>query len=317
MIPPLVSILIPAYNAAPWITATLDSALAQTHRPIEIIVVDDGSTDATLAIARGIEARGVRVVSQSNAGASTARNHALRLATGDFIQFLDADDLLAPDKIAVQVAALRKAHPLALASGSWGRFSFDPSTTTWPNEVVAQARSGVEFLQLHYETRSMMQPGAWLAPRALLDRAGPWDETLSLNDDGEYFARVMLLAPALVPVPSARYHYRVTSAPSLSRRRDTRALESLSRSVTLTVGHLLAADDSTRSRAAANLAWRSLAFELYPQAGSLAQTARAAARALGGPDTPRGGPPWVAKIARFLGWPAARRLHLLRNQLPV
>ena len=71
-------------------------------------------------------------------------------------------------------------------------------------EAVYAARTGVEFLQLHYETGSMMQPGAWLAPRALLDRAGPWDETLSLNDDGEYFARVMLAASTFRFVPTAR-----------------------------------------------------------------------------------------------------------------
>jgi glycosyltransferase involved in cell wall biosynthesis len=79
----LVSILIPAYNAAPYIAETLDSALAQTWYNIEIIVVDDGSRDDTLAIAKTYESKRVKVISQKNKGASTARNRALKAAQGD------------------------------------------------------------------------------------------------------------------------------------------------------------------------------------------------------------------------------------------
>ena len=100
---PLVSILVPAYNAAPYIAETLDSALAQTWQNIEIVVVDDGSRDDTLAIAKTYESKRVKVISQENKGASTARNRALKAAQGDFIQYLDADDLLAPDKIERQL----------------------------------------------------------------------------------------------------------------------------------------------------------------------------------------------------------------------
>ena len=103
---PLVSILIPAYNAAEYIAATLESAVAQTWPHREIIVVNDGSRDRTLEIARSFEPRGVTVVTQSNQGAAAARNAALKASRGDYIQWLDADDLLAPEKIARQIAAL-------------------------------------------------------------------------------------------------------------------------------------------------------------------------------------------------------------------
>lgn len=311
---PLVSILIPAYNAESWIAETLSSALAQTHSAIEIIVVNDGSNDDTLTQARAFVHRGVRIATQSNAGASSARNHALRLARGEFIQFLDADDLLAPDKIVRQLAVLGNSPPLALATGCWGRFTNDPLTAEWPQEAVYNARTGIEFLQIHYETSSMMQPGAWLAPRPLLDLAGPWNESLSLNDDGEYFARVMLQSSSLLHVSSARCYYRTNHAMSLSRRRDQRALTSLYNSVRLSVGHLLAADSSERSRAAAVRAWRGLAYELYPDAISLARSARSSAASLGGPDTPLGGPDWVTAIARVFGWSLARRFQFIRNR---
>jgi glycosyltransferase involved in cell wall biosynthesis len=315
----LVSILVPAYNASSSISAALSSAFAQTWPNVEVIVVDDNSSDDTLSRAQTFAAqhsgRELRIISQPKAGAASARNHALRFARGDFIQFLDADDLLAPDKIALQLDALRSAQPLALASGTWGRFQSQPDETRWSNEAVAKARSGVEFLQLHYETGSMMQTSAWLAPRALLDLSGPWDESLSLNDDGEYFARVMLRSSAIVPVPTARCHYRTGIGPSLSRRRDPCALVSLHRSIALTTAHLIAADSSVRSCAAAGRAWRTLAFELYPDAPSLACSARAAAVGLGEPSTPLGGPAWVGHLARFIGWSLARRLHVLRDRL--
>ncbi len=103
---PLVSILIPCYNSEQWLAETIESALAQTWKNIEIIIVDDGSTDNSLAIAKSFESSIVKVISQENKGASTARNIALKEAQGDFIQYLDADDLLAPDKIELQVGLL-------------------------------------------------------------------------------------------------------------------------------------------------------------------------------------------------------------------
>src|SRR5437868_14667996 len=100
---PLVSILIPAYNAGPWIGDTIRSALDQTWPRKEIIVVDDGSGDQTLQVARQFASKNVSVVTQENQGASAARNRALSLSRGDYIQWLDADDLLSPNKIAKQM----------------------------------------------------------------------------------------------------------------------------------------------------------------------------------------------------------------------
>src|SRR4029450_13201330 len=102
---PLVSILIPAYNAERWIADTIRSALLQTWPRKEIIVVDDGSTDRTLQAARHFASPTVSIVTQENQGASAARNRAFELCQGDYIQWLDADDLLALDKIAKQVEA--------------------------------------------------------------------------------------------------------------------------------------------------------------------------------------------------------------------
>src|SRR2546425_12187113 len=103
---PLVSILIPAFNARATIAETLASAIHQTWRRKEIIVVDDGSRDDTRPIVEAFARDGVRVVTQENQGAAAARNKALSLSSGDYIQWLDADDLLALDKVAAQMQGL-------------------------------------------------------------------------------------------------------------------------------------------------------------------------------------------------------------------
>jgi glycosyltransferase involved in cell wall biosynthesis len=305
---PLVSILIPCYNAAPWLAATIESCFAQTWTAHEIVLVDDGSTDNSLSIARNFERRGVRVISQPNRGASAARNEALRASCGDYIQFLDADDLLAADKLERQLSALAEAGPDVLSSGNWGRFSTNPARAEFRVGEVSLARNGVEFLQLHYETCTMMQPAAWLTPRSLIERAGPWNESLSLNDDGEYFARVALAARRIVFVASARTFYRTTSGGSLSARRDIGALHSLYRSVELTLEHLRAADDSPRTRRACARAWMRVAVEIYPALPELSARAEQASRAIGVGRAPLPGSGRFQIAARLLGWRLARRL---------
>jgi glycosyltransferase involved in cell wall biosynthesis len=305
---PLVSILIPAHNASPWLADTLRSALAQTWPQLEIIVIDDGSTDDTLAVARSFACPQLRVVTQPNRGASAARNHALRLACGDYIQFLDADDLLAPDKIARQLERLAGRGDRALASASWARFENDPASAVFGPYPNARDLAGVEFLQINFETLSMMHPAAWLAPRALLDHAGPWDETLSLNDDGEYFARVALASERILFCDGARTYYRSNLSGSLSRRKDSRALASLHRSVELTLRHLLAADRSPRTLAAAAFAWKWTAFELYPGRPDLSRAAEQECRNLGGSPRPFPAGGRFQLLSRLLGWRLAKRL---------
>src|SRR5512143_4014499 len=115
---PLVSVVMPVYNGARYLRQALESALNQTYRPLEIIVVDDGSTDETSAILAEFGSR-IRAIRQKNPGSAAARNAALQAAHGEIIAFLDADDLWLPQKLEVQVAYLR-AHPdVELVATRW------------------------------------------------------------------------------------------------------------------------------------------------------------------------------------------------------
>ncbi|MEO6873551.1 MAG: glycosyltransferase family A protein [Opitutaceae bacterium] len=307
---PLVSILIPAYNAGPWLGDSIGSALAQTHPRCEIIVVDDGSTDQTLAIARAFEARGVRVVTQANAGAAAARNRALTIAQGDYLQYLDADDLLSPGKIAAQLAVLAIRAPDTLATCRWGRFEVDPGRARFVDDAVFRDFLPVEYLLLHTRDARMIHPAAWLVPRAVSETAGPWNERLSLNDDGEYFARAVLASPgiAFCADPAALSYYRSGMGGSLSQRRSAQALASLELSVELIAAQVTKAEDSARTRRALADYWQRAVYELYP--GDSAASARAAqhVQALGGSSLRPSMGARQRLLSRLIGWRLVRRL---------
>ena len=172
MNPPLVSVLIPCFNAETFVGATLESVLNQSWNRIEVIIVDDGSTDASVREVQRFSDGRVNLLSQTNSGASAARNTAFAACRGDFIQFLDADDVLHHDKIKVQIERLIDAPPGYIASGPWARFSYQTSEAVFRREAVWRDLQPVEFLTTSWLGGGMMAPCVWLTPRSVLERAG-------------------------------------------------------------------------------------------------------------------------------------------------
>ncbi len=311
---PLVSCIIPCYNAAPFLAETLDSALAQTWPHKEIILVNDGSNDDSLAIGRGYEARGVKVIDQVNRGAASARNRGLREARGEYIQFLDADDLLSAEKLSAQLELLQHRPSGTIATCAWGRFQSDPLKASYADEIVFRDFSPVEFLVLGGDSGAMMHPSAWLVPRSVTDAAGPWNETLSLNDDGEYFCRVLLVSAGMAFSSNGRSYYRSGLPGSLSQQRGERARRSQFRSIELIEQHLLTAEDSTRTQRAAANYYQRFIYDFFPAPIDLMRQAETRIAALGGSSL--SGPamgPKTAALARLIGWKNTWRLrHLIR-----
>jgi GT2 family glycosyltransferase len=296
---PLVSILIPAFNVERWIGATLSSALGQTWRPIEVIVVDDGSRDGTAAAALAFEDRGVRVIRQPQGGAAAARNQAFRASRGEYIQYLDADDLLAPDKIERQLAvALAQGGARTLLSSAWGRFFYRTSRARFRPTALWADLSPAECMLRKMEQNVFMQTGAWLMPRALAEAAGQWNTRLLTDDDGEYFARVLAQSRNVLFVPEARMYYRTRSpASSLSYAgRSGARLESQLTAMELQIAHLRAMDDSPRARAACVTYLQDALSLFHARRPDLEARAIAQASALGG----RLEPPRLAWKYRWL-----------------
>jgi glycosyltransferase involved in cell wall biosynthesis len=319
--PELVSILIPAYNEQKWIGDTVKSALAQSWPNKEIVIVNDGSTDDTLRVAKSFESKFVRVVTQENSGASAARNRALSFAQGDYIQWLDADDLLAPDKLSQQLReAGDGATSRVLLSSAYGEFFVRPHRAKFTPHALWQDLEPTQFLINKFTQNVWLVPAVWLVSRRLTDLAGLWDERLSLDDDGEYFSRVVAACERVRFVPEARVYYRCANVGSLSRSASDRACESLLLSLSLCIGHLRSLEDSDRTRAAGVRllqSWLDLGECFYPDREELLHRVYALARELGGNLRPRRLSWKYLPIKALFGWKAARRMRTIVSNVKL
>jgi glycosyltransferase involved in cell wall biosynthesis len=292
----LVSILVPAYNSESLIGATLASAIAQTWPRKEIIVVDDGSKDRTHDIAQTFAASNIKVVRQENTGAPGARNHALRLAQGDYIQWLDADDLLHPEKVARQMAVAGDGtRDLTLYTSRWGKFFFRTSKAQFEPDALWRDLQPVDWLLTRFSENVWMNPAVWLVSRRLTELAGPWDSRLarSGDDDGEYICRVAAASDAVRFVSDATCYYRIGTVGSLNWNMETseKPLEALMLSMQLAIGHLLRLEDSQRSRAAALRYLNTFSSYFYAAPERFYETLAGMARELGG-ELPRPRASW-------------------------
>jgi len=311
--PPLVSILIPAHNSQSTIADALRSALAQTWSRTEIIVVDDGSGDHTGAVARRVGGSRIRLVSQSNLGAAAARNAAYAECQGDYIQWLDADDLLAPDKIARQMEVLGTVRSRrTLASGAWGMFMYRPERARFCPTGLWQHLTPSEWLLRKLRDNLHMQTATWLVAREICEAAGPWNPRLSTDDDGEYFCRVLMASDAVKFVPDARVYYRMSGSSGLSYLGSSRhKLESQAISMQLHVAYARALDDSAAMRqACANYlrTWLPFFYPLRPDlVADLAQVAAEIGVSLQAPSLS-----WKYEwLRRLFGWTVAKKAEQL------
>jgi len=315
---PLVSILIPAYNAEKWLAYTLQSAVAQTWQRKEIIVVDDGSQDQTAATARRFASKKVAVVSTENQGSSGARNHALGLSQGDYIQWLDADDLLASDKIERQLAAIRESDDRQiLLSAPWAYFNYRTRYARFIPNSLWNDLSPVEWLLRKMSENLHMQTATWLASRELIQAAGPWDRRLQSDDDGEYFCRVLLASKGTRFVPEARVFYRRT--PSLNRvsymgDSDDKK-QSLLVSMKLHVQYLRSLEESERVRKACLTYLQTWYENFYPERPDLVNELQGLAAQLHGRlEEPR--LRWkYAWMKPIFGWNIAKRAQRVLPQM--
>lgn len=207
----LVSIIIPTHNKGLYIKDAIDSALNQTWENIEIIIVDDSSTDRTIEILNSIQNKRVKVYHKSFRNASASRNFGLANANGSFIQFLDADDILDPDKIKCQLRDMDfQENVLGVCNTQIFYQDIHESYPELDKAFLSFSTDPKLFIINLYKAvdSGMVQPNAWLTPIHVIKKAGVWNETLSLDDDGEFFCRVILESHVIVHTDKVLNYYR-------------------------------------------------------------------------------------------------------------
>jgi glycosyltransferase involved in cell wall biosynthesis len=201
---PLVSVIIPAFNRANVIKRAIRSVAAQSFRDFDVIVIDDGSTDATEAAVKEVSFPSLRIVKHSgNRGAAAARNTGITEATGRFIAFLDSDDIWNADKLARQISALERvsANIKACATG-YQLYKADRHLTVRPELKPIQFKTDILF-------GCTISPGTTLMiERLAFDQIGPFDETLRYLEDWDWLLRFVERFDVLIlPDPLATVYF--------------------------------------------------------------------------------------------------------------
>ncbi len=295
---PLVSVLIPAYNAAAYIRPAISAVLNQTYQNFELIIVNDGSLDQTAELVKEF-ARGdsrIRFYEQANRGQAAACNFAYLQSRGEYIKFFDADDYMSENMLFDQVSLLQH-HPDKLAYSAWGRFyGSDYQTAVFKPDASWRDLPPLEWLLANLgEGQQMLQAGTWLIPRAVLERAGLWDERLSLINDLDFFVRIVLASRGIRFSADTRLYYRSGIAKSLSRQMSREAAQSAKLSVELGAAAILKTEESARTKSLAARLFTQWAYSLYPHQKDLAEQLFEQAERLGGSNfMPPGG-----KLFRF------------------
>lgn len=305
---PLVSVIIPCLNAGPRLRDTLTSVVEQTYPNLEVIFVDNNSTDASVETARAFAAAGARrftVASCPRQGVNHARNLGYTLAKGDYIQWLDADDIIGREKVALQVAALEADPGSAIAYGDWTVHHFEPLAG---RRVIHHRLDQVSDQLLPCLSGIWRPPHLYLLRRAAADRLQgeqAWWPDRSVGTDVEYFALAALLGMRFVHVPGAEVIYNVWSETQMGTKigyeRRVSALGAIyGRLRTLAASEACAAPLSRRHRILLEQNWR--IWRLPPRSVTLERLAgrRFQLRRLSGDARPIELRPREAAIARVL-----------------
>lgn len=321
---PLVSIIIPVFNAEKYIAETITSAINQTWKNIEILIIDDCSDDASFTIAKSFESEKLKVFQQQKKGASAARNKGIKEAKGNYIQFLDADDLLEETKIEYQLQAINfTKNSLAICpvihfpDGSCCK-NFLPDE--YEKKFYKSSSDPVNFLLKLYGLENnqgcMIALHAWLTSTELINKAGFWDETLTVDDDGEYFCRIVLTAEKIICTKNTFCYYRkFNNKKSLSAQLNFESFESRVQALNLKKQHLAAKYNPVLvKKILANHYWN-IAQLAYPRFKSLSQQAVLQAKAGNYSSKKYVGGPVSNMLSKFLGWRIMRYVSFYRHGL--
>lgn len=309
---PLVSIIIPNYNSIKHVSETIISLELQTYSEYEVLVIDDGSTDGSYEYLLNLNHPFLKVYKNPKKGACAARNYGISLSKGKYVQFLDADDLISSSKIEKQVAAL-ELHNNKIATCSTVHFYDNPENgKIVDRKFMFSTDKADEFLLNLYggngKDHNMVAQHAWLSPKAVINKAGFWNEELIKDQDGEFFCRVLMASEGVEYVENIKVFYRkhrkaqnVSSGKSeLHLRSQLKALESKQNQLKKTKYY------SAYKRAMA-LQFKLLAISAYPEYYKISKKSLQKSKLHGGSQyLPKLGGKIIESIKCIFGWKTAQ-----------
>lgn len=312
---PLVSVIIPCFNAEKFIAQTLNSVLQQTHKNIEILIIDDHSTDTSYAIAQSFAKEHpqiIKVLKNKSKGACAARNMGFQYSKGAYIQYLDADDLLSPQKIEKQVTSLVNFPDSITVCETWNFTSdINNATNTDAPYLFSTDQACDFFINLwggNKKEPNMVQTSAWITPRTLIEKNGSWNINLSKDQDGEFFARIALNSKGIVYVPNIKNYYRKhISSNNIASQKERQHIQSNLLATQLKEQYLFGKNQSLKAKLAIATQYKHVAIEAWPNYKDLAKQALLKCNELGGsPYNPALGGKSIEFIKRVFGWKAAK-----------
>lgn len=306
-----VSIIIPLYNAAAYIRDTLNSCLSQNYKNIEVVVVENGSIDNSFHIVQSIRDDRLQVFQITTNSAAAARNYGFKKSTGDYIMFLDADDMLSSNKVELQINALAQKPAGYVASCAWAKFTTNIEEAQIKEQPVWKVQKPVDWCVSSWTGGGMMIPGCWLIPRQVIKKAGLWDERLTLHDDGEFMCRVLLASNGNIFAHNTVVYYRQLEG-SLSRQ--NHSLEAAKSALEVCKSYnkaILAVKDSLIIRQALAYNYRNFIYQFYPHFKHLVKEAQTQLAALHVTPLPIVGGEHFKRWATFIGFNKALYLKSL------
>lgn len=312
----MISVLISVYNASEFLQNTLESVINQTYRDLEIIVVNDGSTDNSREILKSISDKRLKVIDQENKGQSAAINEALRYSRGEYIKIVDADDILNFTHLEAQMDRMQARNDV-LVSSSWGRFyDGNPNSARFSPELVWKDMSNIDWLKASLRQKNDMMPGwLWLIPRTIIEKSGGYDERLSLNNDFEFSIRLLRNAKEVLFAERAKVYYRSGIGESLASIKSKTAYESAILSTDLGCRYLLEMDNSNEMQRLCANRYQVWTHRIYPDYLDLVEKLERKIEGLGGSSIHCEGGRIFSLLRSIFGWKRAkemqRKLHNL------
>jgi len=294
----------PLYNAEMYVAEAIQSVINQTYTNWELIIVNDGSTDNSLAVAKQFETDKIKVHNQENKGASAARNHGFSLSKGEYIKFFDADDIINPEMLENQIS-LAVDNPNSVIAGKWGRFyNDDLGTLKIRKEECWVDMLPIDWIQSSWKNaQTMTQPGIFLIPKKNIELAGLWNDKLSLVDDMEFYTKNILAAKKVLFCEKSILYYRSgMGANALSGKKSRKSVESYFLAIELSTSYLLAKVVSPLSKLCSANLWQGFVYEYYIQQPDLVKKAYKKIQELGGSDLKFSSGGLTKILSTLFGW---------------